>query len=246
MANQKEITLRQGEVSPKDIVLHDLPVADLQAQTTIYLSEFDATPKNVVLRDPTVQPQSAGPITITGDLAATDGSDTAAFVGDVAHVGTLAATDGADTAVLSGKLGHVGILSATDGADTCVATGTVSGSVEGVYPGSGHPAGGSRISTHGLLKKRAKPFDTDLAEQMREAYDEILGIAKPQVKKQAAKIVRPFIEQGVKPITIPPARIIDWQAMERDAERVSALLELWQNEMQAMEDEEILLLLMAA
>lgn len=187
-----------------------------------------------------------GSITITGDLAATDGSDTASFAGLIAHVGTLAAIDGSDTAAFAGNIAHIGMLTATDGADTFSASGTVSSSVEDIYPGAGHPAGGSRISPHGLLKKRKKPFDTDLAEQMREAYNEILGIAKPQVKKQAAKIVRPFIESGVKPITIPPASIIDWQAMERDAARVSALLELWQSEMQALEDEEILLLLMAA
>ena len=131
MANQKDITLRQGEASPNDTVLHDLPVADLPAQTTIYLSEFDATPKNVVLRGPTTQPQAAGPVTIIGTMAATDASDTAAFAGDISHAGTLAATDGADAAALEGDVVAGGVtitgdLAATDAADSASMAGVVS------------------------------------------------------------------------------------------------------------------------
>lgn len=66
-----------------------------------------------------------GGVTITGTLAATDGADTAAFAGDIAHVGTLAATDSADTAAFAGDIDHAGTLAATDSADTFVADGTV-------------------------------------------------------------------------------------------------------------------------
>lgn len=127
-----------------------------------------------------------------------------------------------------------------------VSWGRVQEVIADVFPGSGYPVSAAYISTHGVSKKRKHPFETDIALQMQVAYDELLGKAKPQVKKQAAKIVRPYIENGVKPITLPPADVIDWQALEKDAQRVSALLELWQAEMQELEDEEILLLLMAA
>ena len=53
MADQKEITLRQGDATPKDIVLYDLPVATPSAGTTVYLYQGDATAKDVILRDPT-------------------------------------------------------------------------------------------------------------------------------------------------------------------------------------------------
>lgn len=80
-----------------------------------------------------------------------------------------------------------------------------------------------------------------------DALVEIYRASEPQqVKKQAAKIVRPHIVAGVKPATIPPASIIDWAELERDAAKVSALLALWQEQMESLEDEEMLLMLMAA
>lgn len=81
---------------------------------------------------------------------------------------------------------------------------------------------------------------------MRELYEGITETAPLRTKKQAAKIVRPHIVSSVKSVSIPPASIIDWNALERDAARVSALLSLWQEQMENLEDEEMLLLLMAA
>ena len=60
MADQRVITLYQGDGTPKDIVLRELPVATPSAGTTIYLYAGDATPKDVVLRDPTAAPVSGG------------------------------------------------------------------------------------------------------------------------------------------------------------------------------------------
>lgn len=55
MADQKEIVLRQGDASPKDIVLYDLPAATPSSGTTIYLYQGDATPKDIVLRNPVAE-----------------------------------------------------------------------------------------------------------------------------------------------------------------------------------------------
>lgn len=114
--------------------------------------------------------------------------------------------------------------------------------VEQPSAGSGYPIG-ALVSPTGI--KRKKPLESILAEQMRDAYNEILGIAEPQAKKQAAKIVRSHIEKGSKPTSLPPTSIIDWQAFAEDAKKVSLLLELWQREIeQDFEDEELLLMMM--
>jgi len=63
MADQRLITLRPGDVNPKDIVLRELPVADAAATTTIYLYAGNGTPKDVVLRDPTVLQTTSGSYT---------------------------------------------------------------------------------------------------------------------------------------------------------------------------------------
>lgn len=58
MANQKDITLRQGAAQPKDIVLYDLPVVGVSAGTPIYLYQGDAVEKNIVLRNPQQAPET--------------------------------------------------------------------------------------------------------------------------------------------------------------------------------------------
>jgi len=53
MANLKDITLRPGHATAKNIVLRALPVAAVVV-TTIWLYPLHTTPKNIVLGDPTV------------------------------------------------------------------------------------------------------------------------------------------------------------------------------------------------
>jgi len=68
---------------------------------------------------------------VTGDLAATDVTDTAALAGDVLVQGDVAATDITDSAAISGAVLVQGDLSATDSNDTFAATGSVSSGVSG-------------------------------------------------------------------------------------------------------------------
>ena len=111
---------------------------------------------------------------------------------------------------------------------------------EEILAGAGYP-----IRIH--KQKKRKRIDDVIEKSMRELYEGVIEQAAPKVKKQAAKIVRPYIEKGVKPATVPPASIIDWKELERDAAKVSALLALWQEQMEQLrEEEDILLLLMAA
>lgn len=59
MPSQRDITLRSGHATPKNIVLHDLPVAPV-VTTPIYLYSGHASPKNITLRDPTDAPDTGG------------------------------------------------------------------------------------------------------------------------------------------------------------------------------------------
>ena len=82
---------------------------------------------------------------------------------------------------------------------------------------------------------------------MREIYEGVIEEAPQKIRKQAAKIIKPFIEAGIKSIEVPPANAIDWKALERDVAKVSALLVLWEAQVDMLrEEEDILLLLMAA
>lgn len=71
--SQKDITLRQGHATPATIILRALEAAPPSPTTTIYLYEFHASPKTVVLGDPTTVRVAAGAqtYTFTGDVALT-------------------------------------------------------------------------------------------------------------------------------------------------------------------------------
>lgn len=167
MASQTDITLRPGEASPKDIALHAQPSAALAAQVTIYLSAPDATPANVVLRDPATQPAAGGDV--TGALAATEGTDTASISGAVRVAGALSAAEsGADTAAMSGVVLVAGTLSAAEsGGDVAALAGAVlvAGVLDTTEPGSdsadfaGAVSGGSAGVT-GVLAATESGDDT--------------------------------------------------------------------------------------
>lgn len=114
---------------------------------------------------------------------------------------------------------------------------------EEIHAGAGHPSISAFVAPTGIAKKHR--IDDFVNKAVRELYEGITKKAPQKIKKQAAKIVKPFIVDGVRPATIPPASIIDWKKLEKDAEKVSSLLALWQEQMD-MEEEEMLLMLMAA
>lgn len=68
MADQREITLHQGDATPKDVVLRDLPVASVSS-LTVWMFAGDATPNDIVLRDPTETPSAGGTTVVPVDLA---------------------------------------------------------------------------------------------------------------------------------------------------------------------------------
>jgi hypothetical protein len=93
--------------------------------TDIFLYAGEANPNDIRLRDPTVAGGGGGPATITGTLAATEASDTAAFAGLIAHTGTLAASEASDTVAFVGTVAHTGALSVTEASDTASLAGSI-------------------------------------------------------------------------------------------------------------------------
>lgn len=110
--------------------------------------------------------------------------------------------------------------------------------------GSGHP-----VYWQGKRKKRKlvdqpnKHLEYILHKVVSEYYRDIVESDLPkEVKKEAAKVVRPFVDKKVQ--GIPKTNSVDWIALQRESDRIGLLLEIWNEELIAAEidDEEILLL----
>jgi hypothetical protein len=104
-----------------------------------------------------------------------------------------------------------------------------------VGPGSGHPAG---IWWGETKIKRGKRLD-DLLKRAMEGLIELEpeDVPAESPAARAVEIVRPFVA--------PETDRIDWRAVEADLARVRELLALWQEQADSLEDEEILLMLLA-
>lgn len=105
--------------------------------------------------------------------------------------------------------------------------------------GAGHPGG---IWWGERKIKRGKRLD-DLLKRAMEGLIEVAQRGEPEdvlaesPAARAVQIVRPFVAPGTD--------AIDWAAVEADLARVRELLQLWQEQADSLEDEEILLMLMA-
>lgn len=104
--------------------------------------------------------------------------------------------------------------------------------------GAGHPGG---IWWGETPIKRGKRLDDILKKAMeRMIEDPAPEVATESPAARAVEVVRPFVmERAAQPDRI------DWRAVEADLSRVRDLLALWQEQMDSLEDEEMLLMLMA-
>lgn len=109
--------------------------------------------------------------------------------------------------------------------------------------GAGHPVPGPSI-WWGEKKRRkfTKTFDWILDRVVSELYGELTqpAVAKA-VQKEAAKIVRPYAQDGEK---VPQQ--VNWAKLEQDIQAVQRLMELYQIEvynLQLQDDEETWLML---
>lgn len=99
--------------------------------------------------------------------------------------------------------------------------------------GMGHPGGIYwGVRKH---KKWTKNLDWLLNRVVSEYYGELTDEEMPTaVQKEAAKIVRPYAQDGLK----VPERV-DWSKLEADFDRVIMLLELYQRHKDIDDDDEI-------
>ena len=209
-----------------------------------------------------------GPVTHASTGALTSGSAT--VTGSSARIAKHAASGvlSAQSAVVTGTSAHVAVHGSTGSlaAQSATIAGTALHNIVHLSTGTiiagyssivGTGLNGEASATtqqggggHWVIKKREKVrrLDEIVEQGVREAYQEITGTAPKKIQKEAAKLVRPYIEKGVKPESIPDAEKIDWEAMQRDARRVQAMLDLWQEQamaerLMAQNDEDVLLLL---
>ena len=99
--------------------------------------------------------------------------------------------------------------------------------------GAGHPKG---IYWGERKIKRGKRLDDIIKQALEQIIRGDVEIEPETVVAKAVEIVKPHVE----------ASSIDWKAIEKDAAKVSALLALWQEQMEDPEEEEMLLMMMAA
>jgi len=105
--------------------------------------------------------------------------------------------------------------------------------------GAGHPVG---IWWGERKIKKGKKLDAILKKAMRQIIE---GDAEPElIAAKAVEIVKPFVEKKAKQkCEEAPKYKIDWAALEKDAKKVQELLSLWQQQLELLEDEEMLLMM---
>ena len=101
-------------------------------------------------------------VLVTGTLAATEGADVAAFSGAsyVFVAGTLAATEGADSAIFTGAEAFTGTLAATEGADTAAFSGVSTFGVDGTLAAT-EGADAAAFSWHGWCSAHYRHAGSD-------------------------------------------------------------------------------------
>jgi len=116
---------------------------------------------------------------------------------------------------------------------------------EEIQAGAGHPTG---IWWGETKIKKGKKLDDILKKAMQKMIEGEIELEPEVAAAKAVEIVKPFVEkQVVKVKSAPeaPKYRIDWAAIEKDAKRVQELLALWQEQLESLEDEEMLLMMMA-
>jgi len=109
--------------------------------------------------------------------------------------------------------------------------------------GAGYPHKHS-ISAYVLPTGRGtkKRIDDFINENMLDFY-KVAETLPRETQKKVDKLVKPYVEKKHKKEVLPEPVYIDWAALEKDAQRVLALLALWEAQVQEWDDEEALLLL---
>lgn len=100
------------------------------------------------------------------------------------------------------------------------------------HAGAGHPTG---IWWGETKIKRGKRLDDVLKKAMQRMVEEKIELEPEASAAKAVKIIKPFIVGSN----------IDWKAVENDLAKVKELLRLWQEQMESLDEEEMLLFMMS-
>ena len=100
--------------------------------------------------------------------------------------------------------------------------------------GAGHPT----VWWGERKRKKEQTLDEFVVFVVADYYKELTEPeVKQSVKKEAAKIVRPYAKDGLK---VPEQ--VNWAALYQDAEAISRLIELYQRQQIISDDDEWLML----
>lgn len=104
--------------------------------------------------------------------------------------------------------------------------------------GSGNPSG---IWWGERKIKRGKKLDDILKKAMDQIVKGDVEIEPDTVVAKAVAVVKPHIEVEKHENTEPISKV-DWDAVEADLKKVKELLRLWQEQIEAIEEEDLILL----
>lgn len=189
---------------------------------------------------------------LTATIAFTLDGVTPAVIAVTGHSATLAATLDGITTAISATVGHTATLAATlDSISTSITalvsspgavTATVAFTLDDIVFGASATVQGSFIfDTHDGGKAQKRKFKKEIEDKTRkrqaivDLYEELVEL-RPKVAEQ---IVAPFVEQKRGDKSKSVQRVIDFDALLADLDRVQSL----HRELQEIDDEEVLLLL---
>lgn len=97
----------------------------------------------------------------------------------------------------------------------------------GVITAQPQPGGVAGGGGSGYSSIRRKRVDQSVREWVDELYAELTAPAMPKsVRREAGRIVRPFAESAKA--KVPAVSAVDWDALAEEAQKVRALLDLWE------------------
>ena len=124
------------------------------------------------------------------------------------------------------------------------------GELPGIDEGETIPQGGAGYPVYWQGKRRKRKLEDQplrhldyiLDKVVAEYYGDIVESDLPKaVKREAAEVVEPFVERKTR--GIPKPANIDWVALQRDADAVGTILQIWHEELQEIEEEEDLMMM---
>ena len=107
-----------------------------------------------------------------------------------------------------------------------------------ILAGAGHPKG---IWWGERKIKRGKRLDDILKQAMEQIIAGEIEVAPDTAAARALEIVKPYIETK-RQDSKEPVSSIDWKVVEADVRKVKELLRLWQEQTDAIEEEDLILL----